>query len=136
MRRANKGVTLIELMIVLVIVGILGTLAIPAYRNYVIRANRADAKAALLAAAGALERCYTRFNSYAAADGCAVVFPATSPENQYQVTAPTQTATTYALVATPQGGQADDTDCANFTLNNANQRNVTGTKPWRDCWNR
>ena len=91
---------------------------------------------ALLSVAGALERCFTRFNSYAAADGCTVVFPTTSPDNNYQVTAPTQTRVAFELVATPQGGQVQDTQCANFTLNSANQRGVTGTLDWRNCWNR
>ena len=92
MRKKNSGMTLMELMVVMAIVGILAAIAIPSYRSYVMRANRTDAKTALLAAAGALERCFTRFNSYAAADGCTVTFPAASTEGNYQITAPTQTA--------------------------------------------
>jgi type IV pilus assembly protein PilE len=47
MMKSNRGFTLTELLIVIVIVGVLAAIAIPAYTNYMQRARRADAKTAL-----------------------------------------------------------------------------------------
>jgi len=39
MRQSQQGMTLIELMIVIAVIGILGALALPAYQDYTIRAK-------------------------------------------------------------------------------------------------
>lgn len=59
-----RGVTLMELMIVVVVVGILTTIAYPGYRQYAARAKRTEAKSALLQIATMQERFYLQNNTY------------------------------------------------------------------------
>ncbi len=63
--KTQRGVTLIELVVVMIIVGILAAVAIPSYRNYVLRSQRSDAKDALLALATQQEKHYLQCNTYA-----------------------------------------------------------------------
>ena len=47
-KRRQQGVTLLELMAVVMVIGVLGAIAIPSYRQYTMRAQRTEAKTALL----------------------------------------------------------------------------------------
>ena len=60
----RKGLTLIELLIVMVIVAILGAIAIPMYTGYMTRARRADAKTALEQLRAAQEMRRAEYGSY------------------------------------------------------------------------
>ncbi|WP_279461036.1 type IV pilin protein [Aeromonas veronii] len=60
-----RGFSLIELMIVIAIVAILGTIAYPAYQQYVLTSHRVEAKAMLLNAANRQETYFMDFNQYA-----------------------------------------------------------------------
>ncbi len=103
-----RGITLLELMIVVVIVGILAAFAYPSYRAQILKTNRADGKAMLMELSQQLERCYTRFSTYENVAGCNATFPTTSASDHYVVTATVRSAVAYTLDATPQAGQADD----------------------------
>lgn len=63
-RRYMRGVTLMELMIVVVIIGILAALSYPNYREFVARAKRSEARAALLKIATNQEKYYLQNNVF------------------------------------------------------------------------
>ena len=63
-RKYQKGVNLIELMIVVTIVAILGAIAYPSYRNQLMRSHRSEAKAALLQIQVAQEKWFLQNNAY------------------------------------------------------------------------
>lgn len=131
-RRAVRGMTLIELMVVVVVIGILGALAYPSYREHVDRTRRADGTSALLNVAQRLERCFTQFNAYNNAN-CSVNLPMSSPQEFYEIDFDEgPTATTYRLIATPQGPQASDR-CGTLTLTHTGERGVGGDAAAR-CW--
>jgi type IV pilus assembly protein PilE len=132
------GVTLIELMIVIVIVGILASIAVPSYRNYVVRAQRTDAMSALLRVAAAQEKFYLQNNTYADDDALADDPPAglgiSATENGWYDLAITSADLTreFTVTATPVAGgaQATDAHCASFSLTSAGAKSATNT----DCW--
>src|ERR1044072_7897688 len=111
----SAGVTLVELMVVVVILGILAAIAYPSYRQQVLRSHRSDAKIALEGIAQTLERCYTNTSTYATCAPLQGVIDgtATTSENGYysiDFTA-TPTALTFTARATAVGGQLADGDC-------------------------
>ena len=62
----QRGYTLIELMVVVVVIAILGVIGIPSYRAYMLRAQRTEAKDALVRLATNQERFYLQNNTYTA----------------------------------------------------------------------
>lgn len=61
----NSGFTLIELMIVVVIIGVLASIAYPSYQKHMTQTRRSDAQSALLQIANQQERFFTECNWYA-----------------------------------------------------------------------
>lgn len=125
--RSKKGITLIELLIVIVIVGILAAIAVPVYTGYLERARRADAKTALEQVRASQEMwraekgCYARDDVDCQGNALAgtaeaklqntMGAPASDPARvgDYSWLFTTKTATAFTAQATPQTGrQAGD----------------------------
>ena len=64
--KACRGMSLVELMVVMLIIAILGIVGVPSYRGYMERAQRTEAKDALLRLANNQERFYLQNNTYTA----------------------------------------------------------------------
>ncbi len=64
--KRDRGVTLIELMIVVVIIGVLASIAYPSYQKYSMQSRRSDAQIALMRIASMQEKFYSDCGYYAA----------------------------------------------------------------------
>jgi type IV pilus assembly protein PilE len=154
--RTQKGFTLIELVVTMVIAAILAAIAIPAYSNYVRKSHRTDAKSALLDLASLEERYFSTQNSYSsnwsdlgygasAANGASIASPngyyTLSPPTVVTATAPTSTTpgtpATYSFTATATGNQLKDTTCKTYTVTSAGSRtaqDASSTDTTSSCW--
>jgi type IV pilus assembly protein PilE len=128
--RSNEGFTLIELMIVVAIVAILASIALPAYSEYVTRGRLSEAHSALLTKRVELEQFFQDNRTFVGYDCTA------NATAGFTFACTAQTATTYVLQASGTAGTT--TDGFVFTLTEANARATTGAPTgWQaagNCW--
>jgi type IV pilus assembly protein PilE len=146
----SRGYGLLDLVVAVAIVGLLAGIAVPAYRSQVLRANRTEARAALLALAAAEEKYYLRCNTYASAlDAAAATtceppnlrFPERSERGHYSIEVSLADVTSWVAIATAvQGGpQAADTACRTLQLTSTGVKTAgrsDGTEGGVECWSR
>ena len=124
-------------MIVVVIVGILTSIAYPGYLEYTRRAKRAEAKALLSDIAARQERFYFDNNTYAD-NTTKLGFPAGdvfSAERHYKATVAAMNAsfaTGYITTATLAAGS--DPKCGNLTLDSSGTKGSSVSANAAECW--
>lgn len=146
LRSRMRGITLIELLTVIVILGVLLSIALPTYRRYLIRSQRSEAKIALLQLQTAQEKYYAQYNRYtdkvtatstAASPGLGLLGVTETGKYDIKVTELTDGDQAYVASASPHagGGQDDDKDCGTFTINERGVRgNSSGSTNTELCW--
>ena len=164
MRKNTGGFTLMELMIVVAIIGILAVIAVPSYQQYILRANRAVAKTAIMRIAAQQESYYndrkgyaTALNVFSSDYGASTVFlgrdgrtqTSNTPAAIYQLTLATYSAASvadcsasgspnalqYAIRATPVNSQAKDTKCLSLCYGSVGDKGTSAGSA-SDCWSR
>lgn len=120
-QKRQKGFTLVEVLIVVAIIGILASIAIPSYREYVIRSNRTEAQAFLMTLAQQQQQFLMDARTYA---GSVAALGKTTPAGvaeHYTIEIDTADAPpTFTITATPASAmQAGD---GNLTIDQAGNR--------------
>jgi type IV pilus assembly protein PilE len=133
--RSSRGFTLIELLIVVAIVGILSAIAVPQYRDYVIRARLTEAFTGLGGVQTAAEEFWNNNHTYAGLDAAAEKrLPANSDSFEYALASSSDSA--FVLKATGKNQMAGFV----YTIDQSGNRATLGTlngNSWgtsANCW--
>jgi type IV pilus assembly protein PilE len=143
--RHDRGVSLLELLVALALVGLLATLAYPSYRGALLRAHRLEAVDALLGLAAAQERFYALHGRYATHldDGSGSAEPGLSIATitrggHYRLAVAASGADFTATATVLEGsGQEADARCSLFSIRASGQRRAqdhAGVDTTGPCW--
>lgn len=146
-----RGVTLVELMVVIAVLAIIATIGYPMYTQQVLKGRRGDARAGVMEIAMAQEREFAAWGGYSepsiAITGITSNDAAPAPDANsnfhddltriareysdnysFNITADN---TTFTITATPTGGQTQDTACATFGIDQTGVKTATDVNL---CW--
>lgn len=133
LRNHMRGVTLIELMIVVVVVSILAAFAYPNYQEFTARAKRNEARAALLRMATNQERFYLNNNTFSGTLSDVGFGSNITETGYYQLAITSADASNFTATATYRHGGKESSKCLTFTIDG---RGSKTSDPETDCWTR
>jgi type IV pilus assembly protein PilE len=130
-RKLQTGFTLVELIIVMAIISILASIAIPAYKDYVTVSKRSDAQASLMALAIAQEKYRATSASYATVIGDLNSYGVTanSESDYFTLAISSASSSGFEATASPKSPHSDS-GCPSIDIN---QDGPTGAL---SCWGR
>jgi type IV pilus assembly protein PilE len=134
-----KGFTLIELLITIAVVGILASIALPAYTQYLARGKITDAMAALADYSVKMEQYFQDNRHYGTADGNCPVAAASSQYFTYSCTVGVATPSVSYLasaisIAGALGATVGDYTYTIDQSNNKASSKFKGLKVVKSCW--
>jgi type IV pilus assembly protein PilE len=137
--RAVRGLTLIEVMVVVALVGILASIALTSYQSQTRKTRRYAAQSCLMEQAQYLERYYTSANNPMSYTG-AVLPDAACKTNlasyyTFSLPAAANSSQAFSVQAVASGTQTGDTNCRTLALNQAAQQtSSSATAATTGCW--
>lgn len=130
----KQGFGLLEMFIVVLLLGMLSTIAYPAYQQYVLRSYRAEAITLLLTVANKQEQLLADYGEYSADLQRLGVPSGQSASGRYRFQVKLLSNNqAYTLLMTAQGPQQQDHQCRRYSLNQLGQRNSELSEPI-SCW--
>lgn len=132
--KRTLGFTLLEVLITVAIVGILASIAYPAYTDFIVRSNRGEAQRELIRLANLQEQAFVDIRSYTAdmTELGEAKDPFETDNGNYSIDATiANNGTSFTLTATAINQQKKmDKKCLTFTIDETGTKGATKS----DCW--